>query len=82
MSHYLVSFYGPLTDDARGGLSAAGLAVDGQTGGGTVAPGGELPPMNRTYVRVEAASGSTAIGPVQAAVAGRGAYGEFQAQPL
>jgi hypothetical protein len=38
--------------------------------------------MNRTYVRVEAASGSTAIGPVQAAVAGRGAYGEFQAQPL
>ena len=38
--------------------------------------------MNRTYVRVEAASGSAAIGAVQAAVVGHGAYGDFQAQPL
>jgi hypothetical protein len=77
---WLVTFNGALSDDARGALSAAGTTiVTGGHGGGFVAPGGDLEPLETHTVLVDADTEDDAVGRVRTALEPHDAFGDFTA---
>jgi len=79
-SSYLASFRGAMTEGARLALERAGMTLVGATGGGVVAPGGDLPGLDRHYIRVSAASEEEAVTSVTGVVSGHGGFSDFVAE--
>ena len=78
-SSYLVSFRGAMTEGVRLALERVGMTLVGATGGGVVAPGGDLPGLDRHYVRVSAAS-EEAVTSVTGIISGHGGFSDFVAE--
>ena len=77
---WLVTFRGGLSDDARGGLSAAGTIVTGGHGGGFLGPSGDnLEPLENHTVLVDAETEGEAIRRIRTALEPHGGFGDFSA---
>jgi hypothetical protein len=80
MPQWLVHIHGRLNDQARGGLTAAGLAVTSGHGGGTIAPGDPLPDIDHHSVSVHADTEQQASQAVREAVEQHGTFTGFEAR--
>jgi hypothetical protein len=76
-----VGFVGTLDDGAAKALQEAGMALRFSTGGGTVAPGGELPAPNKHGIYLVAESEEEAVKRVKEALEVHGEFFTFSVTP-